>query len=171
MNKIKWSYLSELNDTKHTYQNNINLIQLFEEMVNTNPEGTAFIYQGLRFTYNEINKRSNQLAHFIKKFKFNTGSAIGIYFERSPETIVSFLAAMKSENIYIPIDTDFPSEMIKKILSDAKVPLIITSESFKNKARELALSVNAQIIIVDEQSSSFNQEEDKQPSKNIYNNS
>ena len=98
------------------YPKNKNLVQLFEEQVNENKEKISYIYQDIPITYDELNIRANQLAHFIDKFEINTRSCIAIYFERNTETIVAFLSVLKSGNTYIPIDIDAPLELIKKII-------------------------------------------------------
>lgn len=158
MHTKKESYLVGLNDTQCDYPKNKNLVQLFEEEVDKNRKKIAIIHNELQITYGELNKRANQLAHFINKLKIKSGSCIAIYFERSLETVVSFLAVMKLGNAYIPIEIDAPPEMIKKILCDAQVPLILTTKNFADKAIALASPIKAHVVVIDEQANNIHKE-------------
>lgn len=146
------------NCTKKDYPKNKNLIQLFEEQVKKAPHNIAIIHEEQTLTYIELNNKANQLAHFIKKSGIDSGSYIALYFERSIETIISFLAILKSGNAYIPMDKEAPLILMEKITDDAKVSMTITKSTFSIKARKLAARVQAQVIILDEQAHLINQE-------------
>lgn len=145
------------NATKKNYPENTNLVQCIEEQVANNPQKTAIIYQNKHITYDELNKKANQLAHFLKKTT-HCKSYVAVYLDRSVETIICFLAIMKSDNIYIPIDQDAPLSVTERILTDAKVSAILTKKNYAENARKLGDQVDAEIIAIDEQANLINQE-------------
>ena len=82
--------------TQRRHSKNKNLIRLFEVVVAKNKNSIAVIYDDHQFTYDEINKRANQLAHFIGKFNISPNACVALYLERNIETIIAFLAIMKA---------------------------------------------------------------------------
>lgn len=41
--------------------------ELFEQQVARTPDAVAVVYEGGKLTYQELNEKSNQLAHFLQK--------------------------------------------------------------------------------------------------------
>jgi amino acid adenylation domain-containing protein len=151
--------LIDWNKTHTEYPKNTSLIQLIEEQVSQNSEKIALIYQEQQLTYSELNKQANQLAHFIKKLVTKPQSYIAVYFERSIEKIVSFLAIMKSGNIYVPIEKNAPFSLMEQIITDAKVSAILTKQDLAKTTRKVADQVGACVIMLDDQAELISQEE------------
>ena len=59
--------LVEWNDTVTDYPKDVPLHQLFEEQVEQSPDAVAVIFQDQQLTYRELNRKANQLAHFLAK--------------------------------------------------------------------------------------------------------
>jgi len=55
-----------LNTTFSGFYKN-SFIDLFYKQVNTNPSSIAVVAEDSKITYDELNKRSNKLARFLKK--------------------------------------------------------------------------------------------------------
>jgi amino acid adenylation domain-containing protein len=141
---------TDSNYTLNEHAADKNLVQLFEKTVDEYSEQIAFIYQDVRITYRELNKRANQLAHFIQKSGIDAPAHIALYFERNVEMIVSFWAVLKSGHAYIPIETSLKTSLIKNIVNDANVRLIVTMSPFAKNAYKLALKNDATVVVLDE---------------------
>ena len=63
----KHQILVEWNDTKTDYPNDKCIHQLFEEQVEKTPDAVAAVFEDVQVTFREINKRANQLAHYLQK--------------------------------------------------------------------------------------------------------
>ena len=63
--------LIAFNSTQHNYPANKTTIDFFEEQVRNTPGATAVIFENQHFTYQQLNERSNQLAHYIIKQRCN----------------------------------------------------------------------------------------------------
>ena len=82
------------NDTKHEYPKDKCIHELFEEQVRETPNNWAVIFEDKRLTYEELNEKANQLAHYLKK-KYQEvtgkellgGTLIGVCVEKSLEMI------------------------------------------------------------------------------------
>ncbi len=102
--------------------------QLFEEQVNINPFNIALICQDEKLSYKELNKRSNQLANFLKGKKILKGTTVGVVAERSIDTIISILGILKIGASYLPIDISNPKDRVLFMINDAKIEFLLYSK-------------------------------------------
>src|SRR5690606_35275923 len=78
--------LVEWNDTAADYPKDKCIHELFEAQVQHNPDAVAVIFEGQQLTYNQLNKKSNQLAHYlIQERGVKPDTLVGICVERSLE--------------------------------------------------------------------------------------
>ena len=62
--------LVDWNDTAAPYPKDKTIHQLFEEQANKTPDNIAVVFEDEQLSYNELNQKSNQLAHLIRsKYK------------------------------------------------------------------------------------------------------
>ena len=54
-------------ETKTPYPNDKTIIELFEEQVLKNPDKTAIVFLKESLTYDQLNRRSNQLARTLRE--------------------------------------------------------------------------------------------------------
>jgi amino acid adenylation domain-containing protein len=121
--------IDEWNQTATDYPRDHSIHELFDLQAEKSPEAIAVASEGERLTYRELASRANQLANHLTAAGVGPESAVGIFLERSIETIVSMLAVLKAGGAYVPIDTGYPAERVKFILDDAGVRVLITRES------------------------------------------
>ncbi|MDX1996288.1 MAG: amino acid adenylation domain-containing protein, partial [Thermoanaerobaculia bacterium] len=77
-------------------------------------------------TYAQLDARSNQLAHRLRRLGVGPETLVAIVIERSVELSVALLGILKSGGAYLPIDPSWPSERIAYMLDDAQVPVLLT---------------------------------------------
>jgi amino acid adenylation domain-containing protein len=121
--------LVEWNQTQTPYPQDICFHQLFERQVEKTPANIALVFEEQTLTYDELNRRSNQLAHHLQKLGVKPETKVGIYLDRSIEMIVAFLGVMKAGGAYVPLDPVYKSDRISFMLADADAPLLLTSKS------------------------------------------
>ncbi|GCA91666.1 non-ribosomal peptide synthetase [Microcystis aeruginosa] len=124
--------LIEWNNTQVDYPEYKCIHQLFEEQVKRTPDAVAVVCSQQQLTYNELNCRANQLAHYLQKLGVKPEELVGICLERSLDMIVGLLAILKVGGAYVPIDPDYPQERISFMLQDTQVKIILTCESLQN---------------------------------------
>ncbi|WP_343914392.1 amino acid adenylation domain-containing protein, partial [Aquimarina litoralis] len=123
--------LDVFNDTAVEYPKNKTLIDLFEEQVLRTPSNVALIFGDKEFTYKELDEKSNQLAHCLKKEHFvEQGDVIGVHLDRSDWVIVSILAILKAGGVYVPIVPDLPEARKEHIINDTQLKLLLTETSY-----------------------------------------
>ncbi|TRU61739.1 MAG: amino acid adenylation domain-containing protein [Microcystis aeruginosa Ma_QC_C_20070823_S13] len=123
--------LIEWNNTQVDYPEYKCIHQLFEEQVKRTPDAIAVVFDNQQLTYNELNCRANQLAHYLQKLGVKPKELVGICLERSLEMIVGLLAILKVGGAYVPIDPDYPQERISFMLQDTQVKILLTCESLE----------------------------------------
>ncbi|NEP72942.1 MAG: amino acid adenylation domain-containing protein [Okeania sp. SIO2G4] len=121
--------LVEWNDTTIEYPKDKCIHQLFEAQVEKTPDAIAVKFEGKKLTYQQLNQRSNKLAHYLKTLGVGVNVKVGICVERSLEMVIGLLGILKAGGAYVPIDASYPAERLNYMLGDTAVPILLTSES------------------------------------------
>lgn len=133
--------LADWNANRVIYPDGLAVHHLFEAQVERSPQQPAVIQGRVQFTYDELNRRANRLAHHLRELAVGPETPIALCAERSPEMIVGLLAILKSGGVYIPIDPDHPRTRMVAILADARVGVLLTQRSLAEKWDATNLSV------------------------------
>ena len=120
--------LVEWNNTQTQYQLDKCIHQLFEEQVRKTPHSVAVVFEDEELTYQELNQRANQLAHYLQSLGVGPEVLVGICVERSLEMVVSLLGILKAGGAYLPLDPALPQESLTFRLQDAQVPILLTQK-------------------------------------------
>ncbi len=92
-------------------------------------------------TYQELNERANQLAHYLQQQGIGTETLVGICLERSLEGIISLLAILKAGAAYVPLDPGMPPQRLSLMLADAPVALVLTQSQWCDKLPDTVTQV------------------------------
>ncbi len=108
---------------------------LFEKRALLEPDQTAISlgatysrrrHSGIKhYSYSQVNSRANKLAFHLRSKGIAPGSLVGMYLERSVESIISILAVLKSGAAYMPLDVDCPEDRLKYIVETSGVAAIL----------------------------------------------
>ena len=90
------------------------------------PDALAISAGSERLTYLELDRRSNQLAHYLRGLGVNPGSVVGLCLESSTDFPVAALAILKAGGAYLPLETKTPSARLKMMLKSAQVAVVVT---------------------------------------------
>ena len=105
------------------------LHHFFERSVDSYSSNIALICDNSFISYQELESRANQLAHYLQTKKISKGSIVGILIERSVECYIAILATLKAGAAYVPIEVDYPEERINYIFSDLPFDAVLTSSA------------------------------------------
>ncbi|QKQ75236.1 non-ribosomal peptide synthetase [Nostoc sp. TCL240-02] len=139
--------LVEWNDTYTPYPKSKCIHELFEEQVEKTPYAIAVVYEDESLTYQQLNLRANQLAHYLQTLGVGAEVLVGICVERSPLMLVGLLGILKAGGAYVPLDPAYPQERLAFMLEDAQVSVLLTQENLvptlpPHKARVVCLDSN-----------------------------
>lgn len=102
--------------------------QMFEAQVERTPDAPAVVYKDRRLTYGELNRRANQVAHYLRVRGVGPEVLVGICLKRSVEMVVGALGILKAGGAYLPLDPTYPPERLSFLLQDSAVSLLITQQ-------------------------------------------
>ncbi|MDM8527780.1 amino acid adenylation domain-containing protein [Anaerolineales bacterium HSG24] len=132
--------LIEWNDTYVEYPHDKCLHHLFEEQVACTPDKIAVLFQQstidnpttgnrqstIELTYQELNQKANQLAHYLQKQGVGPETLVGICVERSLEMVIGLFGILKAGGAYVPLDPTYPEERLAFMLADSQTPILLT---------------------------------------------
>ena len=140
--------LMEWNDTTTEYPKDKCIHELFEAQVQNNPDAIAVIFEDQQLTYGELNRKANQLAHYlITEKQVKPDTLVGICVERSLEMVVGILAILKAGGAYVPLDPEYPEARLKYMLDDATLTTVVT----QGHLRETTPVTDQQAVCLDDQ--------------------
>jgi aspartate racemase len=151
--------LIEWNDTDSDYPADRCVQELFEQQVESFPDAFALLFAAESLTYQQLNTRANQLAHYLKGKGVVAETRVGICIERSPEMIIALLAILKAGGVYVPLDPAYPQARLRFMLEDAEVPLLLT----RKVLRETLDCQSVQVICLEDLEDDINRENPSNP--------
>ncbi|MDF0732238.1 amino acid adenylation domain-containing protein, partial [Pseudomonas entomophila] len=93
--------------------------QRFEAHAQARPHDTALIFEQQSLSYDELNRRANQLAHHLIDLGIGPDERVAICVERGFGMFVALLGVLKAGAGYVPIDPAYPAERIAFTLADS----------------------------------------------------
>ncbi|MBD2567372.1 non-ribosomal peptide synthetase [Anabaena lutea] len=117
--------LVDWNNTQVDYPQFACIHQLFEAQVEKTPDTVAVVFENQQLTYQELNKKANQLAHYLQNLGVKPDTFVGICMERSLEMVIGILAIMKAGGGYLPLDPSYPQERLTFMLTDAQLSFLL----------------------------------------------
>lgn len=111
-----------------------NLSQLFSEQAKINPAKIALIACEEKFSYQELDRRANQLGFYLLSPGVGPETLVGVLLDRKPEMLIAVLAILRAGAAYVPLDPAYPQERIGYIVEDAEISLILSSKRLRHSA-------------------------------------
>lgn len=118
----------------------LNLVDWFEQVASTTPNAIAICQAGTEqqadktLSFASLNQRANRLARWLIEQKVGPEVRVAICLPRENEWFVTMLGILKAGAAFVPIDPNYPSDYIHRVISLAQPKI-----SFVNKATKLAL--------------------------------
>ncbi|HSC21728.1 MAG TPA: amino acid adenylation domain-containing protein, partial [Solirubrobacterales bacterium] len=97
------------------------------------PGAVALSFEGGRWTYGELDRRSSGLARRLAELGVGPGMLVGLCAERSPELVMGLLAILRAGGAYLPLDPGYPRERLAFMLDDAGVPVLLVQKSLAER--------------------------------------
>ena len=84
------------------------------------------VYNEEYIAYGELNRKANQLAHYLITQGVQPETRVGICLQRSLDLLVCVLGILKAGGCYIPLDPNYPDDRLQFMLQDSSATLLIT---------------------------------------------
>ncbi|HKG81126.1 MAG TPA: amino acid adenylation domain-containing protein, partial [Pyrinomonadaceae bacterium] len=108
------------------------LHRLFEAQAERSPTSVAIRCNGELISRADLNRRANQLAHYLQTMQIGPETLVGICMGRGIEIVIAMLATLKAGAAYVPIDPSLPAERIDYLLQDTCSPIVLTLERHRH---------------------------------------
>ena len=135
--ELKWllkeeeQFLLDFNSETLDYDTSKNVLDRIREQVEKNPEAIAVSFEGNQLSYSELDKRSNQLAHYLlEEYQIQPNDFVGMMLDRSESIFIGILGILKTGAAYVPIDPDYPVSRKEYILKDTNVKALLTQSDY-----------------------------------------
>ncbi|MHC8371442.1 non-ribosomal peptide synthase/polyketide synthase [Pseudomonas sp. MDT1-85] len=115
----------EWNRTEMEVPQHLTFAQLFEQQAERSPDRDALCFEGRSLSYAELNRRANQVAHYLRSRGVVANSPVALCVERSLELLVGLLGILKSGGAYVPLDPTYPVDRLAYMLEDAQPALFL----------------------------------------------
>ena len=136
------SLLDSFNQTAVDYDNTQTIVSLFHRQVAETPDNLAVVYHDVRFTYQEVDEKTDAIAALIQSTlnsqlsTLNSEPVVSILIGRSEWMVLASLGVLKAGCAYQPLDPSYPSERLNFMMQDADAKLLIAEEALLEKVSE-----------------------------------
>ncbi len=110
-------------------------------------------------TYGELERRANQLAHYLRRRGVGPESRVAICLEPSIELVVALLGVLKAGGAYVPLDPEYPAERLALIVADAEAVVLVTQAHLRMRVP----AERSYVICVDTDASAIAREPETPP--------
>jgi natural product biosynthesis luciferase-like monooxygenase protein len=143
--------ISEWNNTAQEFPLDKCIHELFAEQVALTPDEVAVVFEDRQLTYRELDRRSNQLAHYLRELGVGPETLVGLCMDRALEMVVGLLGILKAGGAYLPLDPSYPHERLIFMLEDSGAAVLLTQENLRgllatSQVKEVALNTDWDLI-------------------------
>ncbi|ALN64398.1 non-ribosomal peptide synthase TIGR01720 domain protein [Lysobacter antibioticus] len=129
--------LRDGNDTAHTIELE-SVAAAFERQVASNPQAIAVVGDGIEWSYAELDRRAEALAHELRRRGAAAERGVALLLQRSPDLVVAVLAVLKTGAYYLPLHEQHPDERLNQLLAETDAALLISDASLDGRSIALA---------------------------------
>ena len=116
----------EWNATTSVYDRERLIHELFDEQAEKSPDRVVLEDGGKRLTYDELRRRSNQLARYLIRQGVSAEQPVAICVERSERLLIAIFGILKAGGAYLPLDPQYPKQRTRFMLDQSRTSLLIT---------------------------------------------
>lgn len=93
------------------------------------PAAPAAVGDDGTLSYEELERRANQLAHWLRSRGVGRDDRVAIAMERSTHLVVALLGVLKAGAAYVPIDPAYPAGRVAEMLTDSGARLALAESA------------------------------------------
>ncbi len=102
--------------------------RMFEERAKADPDRPAVVSEDGTWTYEELNRRANRIAHCLIEQGVRPGTRVGVEVERSPELIAALFGVLKAGGTYVALQPTLPEKRLQYMVDDSGVRITVTDD-------------------------------------------
>lgn len=127
----------KVNSTGFDLKNN-DIIEAFGNRVRMTPERTALSYLNNSYTYAEVDSISDSIASRLASEGIGRGDSVAMMVPRSEWYLLCAIGIMKTGACYVPVDTSYPDERARFMLSDSSAKAVLATPETSGRASSVS---------------------------------
>jgi amino acid adenylation domain-containing protein len=131
--KYKNELLQLLNNTTREFSRFACITDLLTTHAKSSPSQIAVSFGNENLTYQELHKKSFELASYLISLNVKVEDRIGIFIEPSLDLMVSAWGVLFSGGAYLPLSPEYPPERLRYMLEDSGTNIVFTHEDLKEQ--------------------------------------
>ncbi|WP_114789083.1 amino acid adenylation domain-containing protein [Niabella yanshanensis] len=108
------------------------IVDILTDRVRERPANIAVVSGNKTVTYQELDERSNRLAHYLISRGAKKEDLVGLCIERHIDMIVAIIGIIKCGAAYVPIAPDYPRDRIAYILKDCGAKILVSTVNLQH---------------------------------------
>jgi amino acid adenylation domain-containing protein len=120
--------------------------ELFEAQAKRDPHRVAVTCGSSSMTYRQLNRRSNQLARYLRRRGVGPDQLVAVFLDRGLDMIVALLGILKAGAGYVPLDVSYPKDRLAHTVQDSSPAVVL----IQRRVRELPFAVERMVVDVSE---------------------
>ncbi|MEV2237220.1 amino acid adenylation domain-containing protein [Micromonospora sp. NPDC049891] len=109
------------------------LADLIAPHVAATPDTPAVVCGPDTLSYRELDRRANQLAHWLRTRGVGPDRLVGVLLDQSVELAVTLLGVLRAGGAYLPLDPEQPTGRLGLMLADARPTLVLTGGGLRDR--------------------------------------
>lgn len=134
--------IKEFNQTQAIEETDKSVVDLFEEQLIQKAQKIVLFQKDNRISFDILNRKANQLAHFLKKEGIGRNKRVALFLKRSPALLYGILGVLKAGATYIPIPSDSPANRVQELIEEGEADMILSHKELDAKLQNLEPPIN-----------------------------
>jgi amino acid adenylation domain-containing protein len=130
--------LEDWNESSVDFRIQTAFAPVFERQAAATPKATAVVCEEQRLSYEELNRRSNRLAHFLIAQGVEAESLVSLLDERGIDFLTLMLGVFKAGGAYLPLDPRHPTARHAQLLEQSGSRILLCGRVLEKEARAAA---------------------------------
>jgi len=123
------------------------LPQVLEQAATRYANREAVRCQQQSLSYAELHRRAASLAATLARCGVRRGERVGIYLNKSLESVVAIYGIMRAGAAYVPLDPFAPITRLRQIISDCGIHCLVSHENKVSQLHELVVGSELECLI------------------------
>ena len=105
------------------------------------PNKIAVHYYGHETSYGELDRQSNQFAHYLYSIGVKAGDPVAVFMPNCPQFLIAFMGILKMGGIYHPVSPLSKEMELQHQLSDCKPKAVVSFDQLLPVLQPVCLSL------------------------------
>ncbi len=124
------------------------IYECFEETVKRNPDKTAVVYLGTKWTYSDLQTQVERFAAALKNHGVEEEEKVVLYLPNIPQWIIAFFAVLRIKAVVVPVSTFSTSEELAQVVMGCKPKTIVSIDTNFGYAMQVREQSSVKRIVV-----------------------